>query len=88
MHDDPTRVMGQGPHEPGGGRPHGNMRLLVAGLVLTESRPEVLTLGIFVAAFVIFAHRGNVRRILRGEEYRFGAGSAAAAAPGETRKRK
>jgi glycerol-3-phosphate acyltransferase PlsY len=62
--------------------------LLVVALILTESRPEVLTLGIFVAAFVIFAHRGNVRRILKGEEYRFGTRRAAAtAAPGESRKR-
>jgi len=46
--------------------------LLVAALVATESRPEVLTLGIVVASFVIFAHRANVGRIMRGEEYRFG----------------
>jgi glycerol-3-phosphate acyltransferase PlsY len=46
--------------------------ILVAALVLTEGRPEVLTLGIFVAVFVIFAHRANLGRIVRGEEYRFG----------------
>jgi glycerol-3-phosphate acyltransferase PlsY len=46
---------------------------IMAGvLVVTESRPEVLTLGIVVVSFVIYAHRGNIRRILRGEEYRFG----------------
>ena len=61
--------------------------LLAAALILTESRPEVMTLGIFVAAFVIFAHRGNVRRILRGEEHRFGSraagsGTETAASPG------
>jgi acyl phosphate:glycerol-3-phosphate acyltransferase len=49
--------------------------ILVSALVVTESRPQVLTLGIIVATFVIYAHRGNVRRILRGEEYRFGTGA-------------
>jgi glycerol-3-phosphate acyltransferase PlsY len=48
--------------------------VLVCALILTESRSEVLTLGILVASFVIFAHRSNVGRILRGEEYRFGKG--------------
>ncbi len=57
--------------------------ILVCVLVLTESRPEVLTLGIFVAAFVIFAHRANVGRIIRGEEYRFGGGSARRVEPNE-----
>jgi acyl phosphate:glycerol-3-phosphate acyltransferase len=47
--------------------------ILVAALILTESRMEVRTLGILVASFVVFAHRGNVGRILRGEEYRFGS---------------
>jgi acyl phosphate:glycerol-3-phosphate acyltransferase len=47
--------------------------ILVGALVLTESRPQVLSLGVVVAAFVIYAHRGNVRRILRGEEHRFGS---------------
>lgn len=46
--------------------------ILVAALLLTESRSEVRTLGIVVASFVIYAHRSNVRRILRGEEHRFG----------------
>lgn len=48
--------------------------LLSAALVATESRPEVTTLGVFVSAFVIFAHRSNLRRMARGEEPRFGAG--------------
>ena len=47
--------------------------VLVGVLVLTESRSEVLTLGIVVAAFVIYAHRANIGRILRGEEHRFGS---------------
>lgn len=50
--------------------------ILVGALVLTESRAEVLTLGIFVAVFVIYAHRANVKRIIRGEEHRFGAKKA------------
>ncbi len=48
--------------------------VLVVALIATEDRPEVRTLGIFVAAFVIYAHRSNLRRIIRGEEYRFGEG--------------
>ncbi|MEX2584435.1 MAG: glycerol-3-phosphate 1-O-acyltransferase PlsY [Gemmatimonadota bacterium] len=46
--------------------------ILVGTLILTESRSEVLTLGILVATFVIYGHRTNVRRILAGEEHRFG----------------
>jgi acyl phosphate:glycerol-3-phosphate acyltransferase len=46
--------------------------VLVVTLILTEDRPEVLSLGILVAAFVVYAHRANLRRILAGEEYRFG----------------
>jgi glycerol-3-phosphate acyltransferase PlsY len=45
---------------------------LLAALVLTEGRPAVLALGVAVAAFVIYAHRANIGRILRGEEHRFG----------------
>ena len=46
--------------------------VLVAVLAFTAERPEVLGLGVAVAAFVIFSHRANIRRIARGEEYRFG----------------
>lgn len=46
---------------------------LIAGLVVTEDRPAVLAMGIGVALFVIFAHRSNIGRILRGQEHRFGA---------------
>lgn len=45
---------------------------LQVALLLTESRPSVMALGISVATFVIFAHRANIGRILRGEEHRFG----------------
>ena len=46
---------------------------LVGALLLTEDRPAILALGLLVGSFVIFAHRANVGRILRGEEHRFGA---------------
>jgi glycerol-3-phosphate acyltransferase PlsY len=45
---------------------------LVGVLAFTATRVEVLALGLAVAAFVIVAHRANIGRILRGEEYRFG----------------
>lgn len=45
---------------------------LIVALLLTEPRPAVLALGIAVGMFVVFAHRANIGRILRGEEYRFG----------------
>ena len=45
---------------------------LIVALVVTEPRLPVLLLGIAVAGFVVYAHRTNIRRILRGEEYRFG----------------
>lgn len=41
-------------------------------LALTDDRPAVLALGLGVAAFIVFAHRANIARIVRGEEYRFG----------------
>lgn len=45
---------------------------LIAVLALYERRPEVLLLGISVAAFVVWGHRANIGRIRRGEEPRFG----------------
>lgn len=54
MHDDPTRVMGQ-PEEPGrpsGGRPHGNTRLLIAGLIAVIA-------GLAVAIVVIASDGGG-----------------------------
>jgi glycerol-3-phosphate acyltransferase PlsY len=51
---------------------------LIIALALTEPRVPVLVLGIFVATFVVYAHRTNIRRILRGEEYRFGKPRVAA----------
>jgi acyl phosphate:glycerol-3-phosphate acyltransferase len=42
-------------------------------LILTTgaAHDSVLVLSLLLAAFVIFAHRANVRRLLRGEEHRF-----------------
>jgi acyl phosphate:glycerol-3-phosphate acyltransferase len=58
---------------------------LVGALVLTEDRAEVLALGVVVAAFVVFKHRANVGRILRGEEHRFGTSGKPGLANGEER---
>ena len=54
MHDDPTRVMGQPeePGRPGGGHPHGNMRLLIAGLIAVIA-------GLAVAIVVIASDGGG-----------------------------
>ena len=41
-------------------------------VALSRARPEVLLLALALAAFVIYAHRANIRRLLRGEEHRFG----------------
>jgi glycerol-3-phosphate acyltransferase PlsY len=38
-----------------------------------DPRTEVRILGLVIAAFVVYAHRGNVGRILKGTEPRFGA---------------
>ena len=40
-------------------------------VALVAPRAEVLILSIALALFVIYAHRANVRRLLRGEEHRF-----------------
>ncbi|HKI65735.1 MAG TPA: hypothetical protein VJ989_00520 [Solirubrobacterales bacterium] len=54
MHDDPTRMMGQPeqPGEPGGNRPHGNVRLLVAGLI-------AVIVGLAIAIVVIASNDGG-----------------------------
>ncbi|HET6570888.1 MAG TPA: hypothetical protein VFG58_05305 [Solirubrobacterales bacterium] len=51
MHDDPTRMMGQ-PEQPGGNRPHGNVRLLVAGLI-------AVIVGLAIAIVVIASNDGG-----------------------------
>lgn len=50
MHDDRTRVMGQPEHP--GGPPHGNMRLLVAGLI-------AVIVGLVIAIAVIAGSDGD-----------------------------
>jgi glycerol-3-phosphate acyltransferase PlsY len=51
---------------------------LIGALAITEDRLAVLALGVAVGVFVIVAHRSNIRRIVRGEEYRFGRRPGAA----------
>lgn len=46
----------------------------------------VLALSIALAGFVIYAHRANVRRLLRGEEHRFRRGREAEPIPEERGK--
>jgi glycerol-3-phosphate acyltransferase PlsY len=38
----------------------------------TEGDGPVFWVSVALGAFVIFAHRTNIRRLLRGEEHRFG----------------
>jgi glycerol-3-phosphate acyltransferase PlsY len=38
----------------------------------TRGTGAVFWLSVGLAAFVIYAHRANIRRLLRGEEHRFG----------------
>lgn len=45
---------------------------LVIALLVTEDRPAVMALGLAVGTFVIYAHRANIGRLIRGEEHRFG----------------
>lgn len=48
---------------------------LILMLAVSERRPELLVLGVSVAAFVVWGHRANIGRIRRGEEPRFGRAS-------------
>lgn len=59
--------------------------VLAATLFLVDDRPEVLVLGSAIALFILVSHRSNLRRIVRGEEHRFGRGKRAArgAGPGD-----
>jgi acyl phosphate:glycerol-3-phosphate acyltransferase len=45
---------------------------LVAVLFAVEAPAGVRALGVGMAVFVFVAHRSNIGRLLRGEEYRFG----------------
>jgi glycerol-3-phosphate acyltransferase PlsY len=55
--------------------------VLPPALWLTRVPTAVLVLGCAVALFVIYAHRTNIGRILRGEEPRFGGKKPPAAPP-------
>jgi acyl phosphate:glycerol-3-phosphate acyltransferase len=54
---------------------------LVVVLLAVETRPAVIWLGCGIAAFVVFAHRSNIRRILRREELRIGSERGASHSP-------
>lgn len=41
-------------------------------VLLTQGATPVFWLSAAIALFVIYAHRSNIRRLLRGEEHRFG----------------
>jgi glycerol-3-phosphate acyltransferase PlsY len=56
---------------------------LVAVLWLRAYPMEVRLLGTGVAAFIIFAHRANVGRLVRGQEPRFGSAKQATEAAAE-----
>lgn len=45
-------------------------------VAVTGAPREVLLLSVALAAFVIYAHRANIGRLVRGEEHRFRRGTA------------
>jgi acyl phosphate:glycerol-3-phosphate acyltransferase len=45
--------------------------LLPVAILLFQGARPVFWLALALAAFVIWAHRANIRRLLRGEEFRF-----------------
>jgi acyl phosphate:glycerol-3-phosphate acyltransferase len=50
---------------------------LPALTALTGASRQVVSLSVILAVFVILVHRANIRRLLRGEEHRFGRRPAA-----------
>lgn len=44
---------------------------IIPSMLLLDAPPELLWLGIAIAVFMIFTHRSNIRKMLRGEEYCF-----------------
>lgn len=50
-------------------------------LLVTEHPLPVRAVGLAIVAFIIWAHRANIGRILRGEEPRFGRKKTPAGAP-------
>ena len=58
--------------------------LVLLVVMLVTPQPDALRwLAAAISAFVIYAHRANIGRIRRGEEYRFGADKTTPAAPRE-----
>lgn len=51
--------------------------VLVLATGAAEEGPSLLAFAVALSAFVIWKHRSNVRRLLAGEENRFGGGGAA-----------
>jgi acyl phosphate:glycerol-3-phosphate acyltransferase len=49
---------------------------LPALVALLGGSVELLVLSLLLSIFVIYAHRANIRRLLRGEEHRFGRRAA------------
>jgi glycerol-3-phosphate acyltransferase PlsY len=45
----------------------------VAAELLHPDRPEPLWFDIALAAFLVFKHRSNIQRLLKGTENRFGS---------------
>lgn len=52
--------------------------VLPVAVLLTPTRggSAVIVFSFLLSFFVLFAHRSNIRRLLRGEEHRFGRGGA------------
>ncbi|HET6564436.1 MAG TPA: glycerol-3-phosphate acyltransferase, partial [Xanthomonadales bacterium] len=44
---------------------------IIPSMLWLEAPREQLLLGIALALFMLFTHRGNIRKMLAGEEYRF-----------------
>lgn len=55
--------------------------LIPAFAVLLHQPRPIQALALFIAVMVFLRHRGNIRRLLRGEEPRIGAKTAAVAPP-------
>jgi glycerol-3-phosphate acyltransferase PlsY len=47
--------------------------------VLFHQRPAILTLAVFTALLILYRHKENIRRLLKGEEPKIGAKKAVAA---------
>lgn len=58
--------------------------VLPAVVALTRAPMPILALAIGLATFVIYAHRANMKRLLRGEEHRFRRGRDATPAERST----